>query len=200
MADFGLAGRITGNQLSGTNQDTFPFRWSAYEILKTGEAIKEKSDIWSFGIILWEIFYLGEGLPYEDINGLLELGIYLQMGQRLEKPPLCPQSLHDLMLWCWKQLYQFRPTFSEVKNELKKFQLSQEESQACSNQENSNQIQSNEENSDQHHPEIENSGNSSNKYFVCEFCHERKLSSKDLETHLLSVHGDLEAQNAKGSN
>ena len=191
--------RTNGNQLSGANLDTFPYKWSASEILKTGVAIKEKSDIWSFGILMWEIFYLGEALPYADINALKDLRNHLETGQRLEKPPLCPQSLHDLMLWCWEQLYHFRPTFSEVKNELKEFQLSQKKSQAGSNQEHSNQTQSNEENSDQHHPQIENSDNSSNKDFVCEFCHERKLSSEALETHLLKVHGDLEAQNAKGN-
>ena len=199
MADFGLAGRIymRTNQLSGANLDTFPFRWSAYEILKTGVAIKEKSDIWSFGILMWEIFYLGEGLPYADINGLQELRNLLETGQRLEKPPLCPQKLHDLMLWCWEQPYHFRPTFSEAKNDLKKFKLSQKKSQSSS-QENSNQIQSNEENSDQQHPEIENLDSLSNKDFVCEFCQEIKLSNEALETHLLSVHGDLGAQNTKG--
>ena len=203
MADFGLAGRIymrtNGNQLSGANQDTFPYKWSAYEVLKTGVAIKEKSDVWSFGILMWEIFYLGEALPYADINELPKLRNFLETQQRLEQPPLCPQSLHGLMMWCWEQLYQFRPSFSEVKKELKNFQSSQRKSQARSNQEHSIQIQSNEENSDQHHSEIENSDNSSNKDFICEFCQEKKLSSEALETHLLSVHGDLGAQYAKGN-
>jgi hypothetical protein len=198
VADFGLAGRITGNQISGANLDTFPFKWSAYEILKTGVAIKEKSDVWSFGILMWEIFYLGEIFPYADINTLQDLRNHLETGQRLEKPPLCPQSLHDLMLWCWEQPYHFRPTFSEAKNDLKNFKLSQKKSQSGSNQENSNQIQSNEENSDQHNPEIENSDNISNKDFICEFCQEIKLSNEALETHILSVHGDLGAQNNKG--
>ena len=104
----------------GAKQDTFPFQNSAYEILRTGVAIKEKSDVWSFGILMWEIFYLGEAFPYADIAGLPELRNYLETGQRLERPPLCPQSLYDLMLQCWGQLYQFRPTFSDLKRDLKK--------------------------------------------------------------------------------
>ena len=124
VADFGLAARIymknNNNEQIGANQDTFPFRNSAYEILRTGVAIKEKSDVWSFGILMWEIFYLGEALPYADIAGLPELVNYLKTGQRLERPPLCPQSLYDLMLPCWEQLYQYRPTFSDLKRDLKK--------------------------------------------------------------------------------
>ena len=129
VADFGLAARLymraNGNQRRGANQDTFPFHCSAFEILKTGIAIKEKSDVWSFGILMWEIFFLAEALPYANITGLPELVNYLETGQRLEKPPLCPQSLYDLMLRCWEELYQFRPTFSEIKKDLTKFQSNQ---------------------------------------------------------------------------
>ena len=105
--------------------DTFPFTCSAFEILQTGVAIKEKSDVWSFGVLMWEIFYLGEALPYVDIAGLPELVNFLETGQRFEKPPLCPQSLYKLMFWCWNQHYQFRPTFFEIKGDLKKFQAKQ---------------------------------------------------------------------------
>lgn len=131
VADFGLSSRIytrnNNNQQIGANQDTFPFRWSALEMLQTGVAIKEKSDVWSFGILMWEIFYLGAALPYGEISGLPELVSYLRIHQRLAKPPLCPQSLYDLMLWCWEQLYQFRPSFSEVKMELENFQSNQQQ-------------------------------------------------------------------------
>ena len=129
VADFGLAARIymknnndeqIDDEQIGANQDTFPFQNSAYEILRTGVAIKEKSDVWSFGILMWEIFYLGEAFPYADIAGLPELRNYLEKGQRLERPPLCPQSIYDLMLPCWELLYQHRPTFSDLKKDLKK--------------------------------------------------------------------------------
>ena len=111
--------------------DMFPFRCSAFEILQTGVAIKEKSDVWSFGVLMWEIFYLGEALPYANIAGLPELVIFLETNQRLEKPPLCPQSLYKLMFWCWNQHYQFRPTFFEIKGDLKKFQPKQYSEGEC---------------------------------------------------------------------
>ena len=150
VADFGLAARLymrtNGNQHRGANQDTFPFHCSAFEILQTGVAIKEKSDVWSFGILMWEIFYLGEALPYADITGLPELVQFLETRQRLEKPPLCPRSLYDLMMWCWEQLYQFRPYFSEIKRDLKMFQSNQQQSMISSDhvhQENSDQTNPN---------------------------------------------------------
>ena len=73
VADFGLANRIyvrpNSDEYVGANKDILPFRWSAYETLTTGIAIKEKSDIWSFGIFMWELFYLGVAFPYADIKG-----------------------------------------------------------------------------------------------------------------------------------
>ena len=129
MADFGLSSRIylnnNSNQYIGANQNTFPLCWSAYEILDNGIAIKEKSDVWSFGILMWEIFYLGAAVPYADISGLPALVAYLKNHQRLDKPPLCPQILYELMLSCWNQLYQFRPTFSEIQQDLRYFMTNQ---------------------------------------------------------------------------
>ena len=177
VADFGLSSRIyhkrtEGNQRSGANQDTFPFRWSAYEMLRTGVAILEKSDVWSFGIFMWEIFYLGTAMPYAGISALPELVTFLETSQRLDKPPLCPQNLYDLMVWCWRQSYHFRPTFSEIQQELTDFQTSHQQSmpQISSQQDSLNQRDVGQEISfDQgfldcecstvqvHHPENENS-------------------------------------------
>ena len=175
VADFGLSSRIyhkrtEGNQRSGANQDKFPFRWSAYEMLRTGVAILEKSDVWSFGIFMWEIFYLGAAMPYAGISTLQELVTFLETCQRLEKPSLCPQSLYDLMLECWGQLYHFRPTFSEIQQALTDFQRSSQQSmpQITSQQDSLNQRDIGQEISfDQgylkcssvqvHHPENENS-------------------------------------------
>ena len=177
VADFGLSSRIyhkrtEGNQRSGANQDTFPFRWSAYEMLRTGVAILEKSDVWSFGIFMWETFYLGAAMPYAGISTLQELVTFLETCQRLEKPSLCPQSLYDLMLECWGQLYHFRPTFSEIQQALTDFQRSSQQSmpQITSQQDSLNQRDIGREISfDQgyldyecstvqvHHPENENS-------------------------------------------
>ena len=148
VADFGFSSRLyfenDGKETKGASKDKFPFHSSAYEILKDGTAILEKSDIWSFGILMWEIFYLGTALPYANIiadrSGLSNLVNSLKLGQRLEKPPLCPQRLYKLMLRCWELNNQVRPTFSNVKEKLQDFQASNARN---SDQEHSNQEQSN---------------------------------------------------------
>ena len=132
MADFGFSSRLyfdnDGKHTKGASKDKFPFQTSAYEILKNGTAILEKSDIWSFGILMWEIFYLGTALPYCDFianrSGLSNLVNSLKLGKRLEKPPLCPKRLYNLMLKCWELNPQVRPSFSRLKEMLLDFQAS----------------------------------------------------------------------------
>ena len=146
VADFGFSSRLyfDGKQTKGASQDKFPFYSSAYEILKDGTAILEKSDVWSFGILMWEVFYLGTALPYADTvadrAGLSNLVNSLRMGHRLEKPPLCPKYLYNLMLRCWELNPQVRPTFSLVKEKLRDFLLDQLQ---ASNARNSDQEHSN---------------------------------------------------------
>ena len=77
VADFGLANRIymrnDRNEICGANKDVLPLRWAAYETIDAGIAIREKSDVWSFGIFMWELFYLGDAMPYADINGKVSM-------------------------------------------------------------------------------------------------------------------------------
>ena len=93
-------------------------KWSAFEILQAGSAIKELSDVWSFGVFMWEIFHLGSEIPYESKNGTKEILQFLEKGHRLGKPELCPQYIYDLMLECWQEWHLLRPTFLQLKNKL----------------------------------------------------------------------------------
>ena len=78
-------------------------RWSAIEILSNGTALIEKSDVWSFGIFLWEMFHLGSALPYGIIGNVEALVNFLKNGNRLDMPQLCPEFLYDLMMKCWNE-------------------------------------------------------------------------------------------------
>ena len=93
-------------------------KWSAFEVLQSGSAIKELSDVWSFGVFMWEIFHLGSEIPYEGKNGTKEILQFLEKGHRLSKPELCPQYIYDLMLECWQEWHLLRPTFLQLKNKL----------------------------------------------------------------------------------
>jgi hypothetical protein len=62
---------------------------------------REKSDVWSFGVFVWEIFHLGCAEPYGNINSFQDLIEFLKKGSRLDKPQFCPEMIYDLMLKCW---------------------------------------------------------------------------------------------------
>ncbi|KAL9955848.1 hypothetical protein ACROYT_G037235 [Oculina patagonica] len=71
------------------------------------------SDVWSFGVLLWEIVTLGK-LPYKGVNGLVELYSKLKEGVRLEKPLHCSEELYCVMTRCWQNCPEERPTFKEL--------------------------------------------------------------------------------------
>ena len=76
---------------------------------------------------MWEVFYLGSAVPYGDKKGFEEIIEFLQRGQRLGKPPLCPKFVHELMLECWYENHLYRPRFKQLKTELKKAKPESEE-------------------------------------------------------------------------
>ena len=127
IADFGLSTRIyiqcptTSTTRKGCKQELIPFRWAAYEVLETGTTFKEFSDVWSFGVLLWEIFHLGSAIPYGDKNDYEDVFQFLKDGHRLSKPAFCPEYVYDLMLDCWIEYYSCRPTFLKLKTKLETF-------------------------------------------------------------------------------
>ncbi|CAG0889830.1 unnamed protein product, partial [Darwinula stevensoni] len=103
----------------GTNKDYYraqrggrwPVKWYAPEAVNFSH-FSLKSDIWSFGVTLWEIYTFGEH-PYGELRGsqVLEL---VERGERLKKPDLCPQFIYDLMLRCWTYEAEERPSFAQL--------------------------------------------------------------------------------------
>ena len=97
-----------------------PVGWAALEVLLGNKSIIEYSDVWSFGVFMWEIFYVGSAVPYGEKTYFKEIVELLQRGHRLDKPPLCPKHIHDLMIECWYENYLYRPTFKQLKTGLKR--------------------------------------------------------------------------------
>jgi len=83
VADFGLARHLTGNYYTSTTS-MFPIKWSAPEVLKF-EKFSAKSDVWSFGIVLWEIFEYGKD-PYFEYSSNKDTVEAVLAGHRLSKP------------------------------------------------------------------------------------------------------------------
>ena len=125
IADFGLSTRIYFNttERKGPVENMVPIHWAALEVLQGRAAIIEYSDVWSYGVFMWEIFYMGSAVPYGDKKEFEEILDFLQKGHRLSKPPMCPEYIYDLMLDCWHANHLYRPTFSQLKSQLKTFVL-----------------------------------------------------------------------------
>lgn len=88
-----------------------PARWMALESL-SHMTYTTMSDVWSFGVLLWEVASLG-AVPYSGVDNH-ELLEFLMAGNRLPKPVNCPQETYDIMTSCWNASPVCRPTFSTV--------------------------------------------------------------------------------------
>ncbi|KAK7922552.1 hypothetical protein WMY93_009454 [Mugilogobius chulae] len=115
VADFGMARFVLDNDYTSSQGSKFPVRWSALEVIKYGR-YTSKSDVWAFGVLMWEVFSEGH-LPYENLNNT-QVVHSIDMGQRLSKPNLAPKDVHVLMEWCWKDNPEDRPTFDELLHQL----------------------------------------------------------------------------------
>ncbi|XP_028847409.1 non-receptor tyrosine-protein kinase TNK1 [Denticeps clupeoides] len=89
-----------------------PFAWCAPESLRVG-SFSHASDVWMFGITLWEMFTYCEE-PWLGMSGRQILFRVEREGDRLERPPDCPQELYALMRKCWACNPAERPTFAQL--------------------------------------------------------------------------------------
>ncbi|OQV13514.1 putative Fibroblast growth factor receptor [Hypsibius exemplaris] len=125
IADFGLAREQMEYSLVGKNTE-LPWRWLAIETLAARQGVfSTKSDVWSFGVTLWEILSLCRQLPYRtEQNGKVgcgQLHDFLTSGQRLSRPELSTVEMYAVMKCCWAADPQDRPSFTEIARMLSAF-------------------------------------------------------------------------------
>uniref|UniRef100_A0A8C8VH56 Hepatocyte growth factor receptor n=1 Tax=Pelusios castaneus TaxID=367368 RepID=A0A8C8VH56_9SAUR len=114
VADFGLARDVYDKEYYSVHNKTgakLPVKWMALESLQT-QKFTTKSDVWSFGVLLWELLTRGAP-PYPDVNSF-DITVYLLQGRRLLQPEYCPDALYEVMLKCWHPKPEMRPAFSEL--------------------------------------------------------------------------------------
>lgn len=118
IADFGLTRNLQNiDYYKKTTDGRLPVKWMAPEAL-FDKKYTSKSDVWSYGVLLWEIFTLG-GNPYPSIP-VEELFKLLRDGYRMEQPPYSSEDMYHIMQKCWRQKPEDRPSFSLLVEEIDK--------------------------------------------------------------------------------
>ncbi|XP_046644788.1 proto-oncogene tyrosine-protein kinase receptor Ret-like [Daphnia pulicaria] len=112
VSDFGLTRDVyEGDTYFKTSKGRVPIKWMALESL-SDHVYTSKSDVWSFGVLLWELATLGAN-PYPGVTPE-RLYRLLKTGYRMEKPDNCSEELYELMMKCWREDPQERPQFAEL--------------------------------------------------------------------------------------
>ncbi|CAI9720294.1 tyrosine-protein kinase CSK isoform X3 [Octopus vulgaris] len=111
VSDFGLAKFESFSQEGGR----FPIKWTAPEAIRKN-VFTSKSDVWSFGILLWEIYSFGR-VPYPRIP-LAEVVRHVERGYRMETPDGCPPEIYRIMRHTWDMEPNHRPLFQDILNML----------------------------------------------------------------------------------
>ncbi|XP_044145204.1 tyrosine-protein kinase Blk isoform X2 [Bufo gargarizans] len=117
IGDFGLA-RIIDTEYIAKEGTKFPIKWTAPEAVNFG-VFTIKSDVWSFGILLTEIVTYGR-IPYPGMTNP-EVIRLLEEGYRMPCPENCTSELYDIMLKCWRETSEERPTFEYLQSVLEDF-------------------------------------------------------------------------------
>ncbi|XP_065829687.1 fibroblast growth factor receptor-like [Oscarella lobularis] len=128
ISDFGLARVLQENKeyyrITPGKGNQLPIRWVALEGLTDG-IFTSKSDVWSYGITLWEVMAIGKtpypGVPISDFIKLLEEGM------RLSQPMHSPERMFKIMGDCWKEDPEERPSFPQLVNDVSELMLANKE-------------------------------------------------------------------------
>uniref|UniRef100_A0A8C6LFS4 Tyrosine-protein kinase n=1 Tax=Nothobranchius furzeri TaxID=105023 RepID=A0A8C6LFS4_NOTFU len=111
VTDFGLSRYVLDDEYTSSAGSKFPVRWSPPEVLLYCR-FSSKSDIWAYGVLMWEVYTLGK-LPYERLNNT-EIVDQVSRGMRLFRPQLANERIYSIMSSCWSEKPEERPTFQEV--------------------------------------------------------------------------------------
>ncbi|NWW43543.1 FES kinase, partial [Pedionomus torquatus] len=116
ISDFGMSREEEDGVYASTGgMKQIPVKWTAPEALNYGRYSSE-SDVWSFGILLWEAFSLG-AVPYANLSNQ-QMREAVEQGMRLDPPEQCPEEVYRLMQRCWEYDPRKRPSFGTIHQEL----------------------------------------------------------------------------------
>lgn len=111
VGDFGLARFVLDDEYTASEGTKFPVKWAAPEVIDYNR-FSTKSDVWSFGIIMWEIWSRGKK-PYPGMDNKSVMQA-VSDGHRLGRPDLATAQMHEVMMRTWHKDRQARPSFQEL--------------------------------------------------------------------------------------
>ncbi|CAJ1069833.1 tyrosine-protein kinase Fer isoform X2 [Xyrichtys novacula] len=115
ISDFGMSRQEDDGIYSSSGLKQIPIKWTAPEALNYGRYSSE-SDVWSYGILLWETFSLGV-CPYPGMTNQ-QAREQVEKGYRMSCPQRCPDDVYKVMQRCWQYNPEERPKFSELQRDL----------------------------------------------------------------------------------
>ncbi|XP_060821683.1 focal adhesion kinase 1 isoform X5 [Bombus pascuorum] len=126
LADFGLSRWVEDQSYYTASRCKLPIKWMAPESINF-RRFTTSSDVWMFGVCMWEILMLGVK-PFQGVKNN-EVIRKLENGERLALPNHCPPRLYSLMSQCWSYEPSKRPTFKEIRETLHEILLEEKHQQ-----------------------------------------------------------------------
>ncbi|XP_058025024.1 tyrosine-protein kinase SYK isoform X3 [Ahaetulla prasina] len=119
ISDFGLSKALGSNDYyKAEHHGKWPVKWYAPECMNFFK-FSSKSDVWSFGVLMWETFSYGQK-PYKGMKGI-DVAQMIERGERLECPVGCSSDIYELMKLCWTYNVDDRPSFFTVELKLRNY-------------------------------------------------------------------------------
>lgn len=115
VSDFGLTRFVPDDEYTTSTGSKFPIKWASPEVLQYAR-FSSKSDMWAFGVLMWEL-YSGGKMPYVAWSNA-EVAEKVVDGYKLEKPNYCQGDVYNIMTQTWEFEPEERPTFSKLYNSL----------------------------------------------------------------------------------
>ncbi|XP_054458508.1 tyrosine-protein kinase ZAP-70 [Anoplopoma fimbria] len=123
ISDFGLSKALGAddNYYKARTAGKWPLKWYAPECINFHK-FSSKSDVWSFGVTMWEAFSYG-GKPYKKMKGQ-DVTRFIDAGNRMECPAACPERMYTVMKECWTYKHEDRPDFKKVEESMRSYHYS----------------------------------------------------------------------------
>ena len=125
ISDFGLSKNFYDNyRYKKTNREEVPWKWMAFEYLNDGQ-FSMKSDVWSYGVVIWEILSLGQepyaGKNFENIKKEFKAGFRLSCPQELRQLSWLEEFYSKVTTKCWETEPKYRYNFTDLVRILEKY-------------------------------------------------------------------------------